>query len=246
MKESRLIMGMPVSVDLRGGSPADFDRAFGVFESADERFSPFKPESELSRINRGELSPLEYSEDLREVLQLSKETNEQSNGYFDIKTPDGSLDPSGLVKGWAIQRAADLLADGGFEHFLIDAGGDMQTAGRNATGEKWRIGIRDPHEEGRALAARVALSGEGIATSGTYLRGEHIYDPKTARAVETPYASVTVIGPNVFEADRFATAAFAMGENALAFIERLPGFEAYAVGKDGAVSMTSGFARYLL
>ena len=132
----------------------------------------------------------------------------------------------------------------GHKDFYVEAGGDIQTAGKNPDGKEWSIGIRNPFDRDQIIKV-VYPRGNGIATSGTAVRGAHIYDPHAKRSVETNVASLTVIGPNVYEADRFATAAFAMGESGISFIGSLDGFEGYQVTKSGVATMTAGFNEYV-
>ncbi|MDR3571669.1 MAG: FAD:protein FMN transferase [Candidatus Pacebacteria bacterium] len=245
MKETRHSMGMPATVEIVDVSvkQESLDTAFDFFTSVDERFSTYKPDSEISRINRGELTQADYSREMREIFALAEETKRQTNGYFDIATPNGSIDPSGIVKGWAIQKAADILRSSGYENFYVEIAGDIQTAGKNSDAQEWRIGIRNPlaHDE---IVKVVCPQGRGIATSGTAARGAHIYDPIAKKPVETTVASLTVIGPNVYEADRFATAAFAMGEQGISFIGSLEGFEGYQIDQSGTAVKTLGFTHY--
>jgi FAD:protein FMN transferase len=176
------------------------------------------------------------------VLRLSEETKQMTDGYFDVWF-QGRFDPSGLVKGWAISRAAGLLDGDGFVSFCIEAGGDIEVRGANDDGVPWQIGLRSPFDQ-RKLIRKLALSNRGIATSGTYIRGEHIYNPRTGgRANEI--ASMTVVGPNVYEADRLATAAFAMGTGGIAFLASLPEVDGYMVEPSGTATFTPGFARYI-
>ena len=84
-----------------------------------------------------------------------------------------------------------------------------------------------------------------MATSGFYQRGRHIYNPHAADDLLDEVVSLTVVGPNVFEADRFATAAFAMGSDGINFIESRPGLEGYMIDKAGMATMSSGFGQYL-
>ncbi len=240
-------MGMPVTVEIVGDSatPEALEKAFSYFRYVDGVFSTYKPESEISKINHGELREDEYSDDMRTVFRLAEETKRATGGYFDIVTPDGTRDPSGLVKGWAIRNAAELLARDGFTDFYVDAGGDIEARGRNERGEPWRVGIANPFNSMEIVKA-VAVSGKGVATSGTYVRGDHIYDPKTRRAVGGDIISLTVIGPDVYEADRFATAAFAMGKDGISFIAGLAGFEGYCIDRNKTATMTDGFNRYVI
>jgi thiamine biosynthesis lipoprotein len=244
MRASRSRMGMPIVVEIVGAESAEsIEEVFEYFTSVDERFSTYKEGSEIMRINRGELPREEWSADMREVFALAHKTKEESDGYFDIKRPDGTLDPSGIVKGWAILRAADLLRARGFKNFYIDAGGDIQSAGHNAQGLPWSVGIRNPfkHDE---IVKIIYPQGRGVATSGTAARGQHIYNPHQPEVSLTSIVSITVVGPDVCEADRFATAAFAMGEAGVQFIEQLPVFEAYAINASGVATLTSGFPAY--
>jgi len=236
---------MPVAVSIvdAKASQAEIDKIFDYFKYVDEKFSTYKDTSEISAINRGELAEKDWSNDMKTVFAFAEETKQKTNGYFEIKTPSGKYDPSGLVKGWAIFNAAKLLKDDGFENFYVDAGGDIQPRGRNAEGKKWSVGIRSPFNPNE-IVKTVYVENEGVATSGTYVRGEHIYDPKTGMPASA-ILSLTVVGPNIYEADRFATAAFAMGTEGIRFIESLPGLEAYMINKKGMATMTSGFEKYL-
>lgn len=245
MRQQRVIMGMPVQLEIVDAAATlhDYERIFDYLKSIDERFSTYKDDSEISRINRGEIAQDEYSELMKEVFMRAADTKARTGGYFDIAIPEGIIDPSGLVKGWAIARAAQMLSDAGFKDFYIEIAGDIQTRGMNAEGKEWSIGVRNPFARDEVVKI-VYPHGAGIATSGTYERGSHIYDPHVSAARPSTYASLTVIGPDIYEADRFATAAFAMGAAALPFIESLAGFEAYAIDHTGTAHMTSGFDSY--
>ncbi len=238
-------MGMPISIEIVDPSATDdvFAAAFEYFTSVDERFSTYKETSEITKINRGLINEADYSADMKLVFALSEETKRLTRGYFDIRGRDGTLDPSGLVKGWSIYHAAELLKKKECRNFFIDAGGDIEAFGKNERGELWSVGIRNPFNE-KEIVKVVYLKDQGIATSGTYIRGQHIYDPFDKDRLITEIVSLTVIGPNVYEADRFATAAFAMGKAGIAFIEQLPDFEGYLIDDNGIATMTSGFDRY--
>jgi FAD:protein FMN transferase len=246
MRQTRIIMGMPITVEIVGeNADAALHKAFDYFVSIDERFSTYKDTSEISAINRGEVSAKTMSVEMCEVFALAEATRAESGGYFAIARGDGVIDPSGIVKGWAVQNAAGLIHREGFENFYIEAGGDIQTQGTNAEGELWRVGIRSPFNDHDIIKA-VALQGQGIATSGTYVRGQHIYNPHHPQMPISDIVSLSVIGPNVLEADRFATAAFAMGEDGIYFIENLPGLEGYVVNASGIATQTTGFGAYVI
>lgn len=244
MRETRLIMGMPITVEVGGRTPEDaLEKTFAYFTHVDERFSTYKDSSEVSRINRGELGVNDASEEMREVLALAEKTKQETGGYFDIKQPSGLLDPSGIVKGWAIYNAARELGRLGYKDFYIDAGGDIQSSGKNAGGEEWSVGIRHPFKQDEIIKV-VYPRGRGVATSGSYERGAHIYNPHAPDEPLQDIVSVTVIGPNILEADRFATVAFAMGRQGIEFIEKTPELEGYAIDTNGIGTGTSGFGRY--
>ena len=245
ISQTRIIMGMPVTIAVVDALPmASVECAFAFFEAVDERFSTWKAHSEISRFNRGEFARAELSADMREVLAIADETQAQSGGYFDIRKPDGALDPSGIVKGWAIRKAARMLEGNGAENFYVDAGGDVQAQGHNPEGGDWRVGIRSPFQVSEIIKV-VNPRGAGVATSGSYIRGQHIWNPHAPKDRLDDVVSITVIGPDVLEADRFATAAFAMGPRGVYFIESLPGFEAYQVNAQGRARMTSHFQDYV-
>jgi len=239
-------MGMPVILDIVGNAISDavFEKVFSYFHSIDERFSVYKETSEITKINHGITKEEDYSDDMRKVFELCEETKKLSNGFFDIRSPGGFLDPSGLVKGWAIYNAAEILKNDGWKNFYINVGSDIEARGSNENGEKWKIGIRNPFN-GKEVVKILRATNRGIATSGNQTRGKHIYDPSDHNAPADEIASITIIGPNIYEADRFATPSFAMGKLGIEFIESLAEFEGYSIDKNGVATMTSGFEKYL-
>jgi thiamine biosynthesis lipoprotein len=245
MKQTRLMMGMPITLEVVDpkASAAHLDRVFDYFQYVDRKFSTYKDDSEISAINRREITVAQSSSDMRAVFWLAEQTRHETDGYFDIERA-GRYDPSGLVKGWAIYHAAEILWGDGFENFYVEAGGDIQAAGKNCRGEDWRVGIRNPFNPAEIVKV-LRISNGGVATSGTYVRGQHIYDPQDPGALETEIVSLTVIGPDIFDADRFATAAFAMGAQGIQFIEGLEEFEGYMIDRCGQATLTSGLGSYV-
>ena len=245
MKQLQLLMGMPIIVEIvdPNVTEAAIENVFAYFRYVDDTFSIYKESSEISKINRGELSEEAFSDDMKTILALSEQTKQETRGYFDIRH-NGIFDPSGIVKGWAIFQAAQMLQDSGWCNFYIDAGGDIQVAGTKG-GHPWRIGIRNPFNRSENVKV-LTITDKGIATSGTAIRGQHIYDPHRPDTSIVDIVSLTVIGPNVYEADRFATAAFAMGKRGISFIEQLPEFEGYMIDASARATFTSGFERYVL
>ena len=246
MIKTRLIMGMPITVEIidKTATEKKFDQIFDYFEKVDERFSVFKETSEISKINRGEIKEKDYSREMAEIFNLSEKTKKETDGYFDIINNSGKCNPSGIVKGWAIYNAANLLADMGFKNFYVNAGGDIQFFGKNSEGKLWKTGIKNPFNQKEIVKVVYLKDGEGIATSGNYIRGDHIYNPKKRKKIIDEIVSFTVIGPNVLEADRFATAVFAMEKDGIIFLEKLHNLAGYMIDKNGIAYMTSNFEKY--
>jgi len=244
MKRTELIMGMPICVEIVDQVDISYlQDTFDLFKQVDERYSPYKETSLVSKINNHQLAVKEYDRELEEILALCEQTKKDTNGYFDI-VYDNRLDPSGLVKGWSIKLAADKLKSKGVKNFYIEAGGDVQVHGVNNSHDSWVVGIRNPFKVSEIVKA-VKLDDKAIATSGNYLRGDHIYNPLTQKPASNHIVSLSVIGPNILDADRYATAAFAMADEGIYFIDELEGFEAYQINQDAVAIMTKGFDKYV-
>ena len=237
------VMGMPISLAMRGRHAADrygeaaWARALAVLHQADRMFSTYRQDSFISRIGRGELTVAECPQAVGEVLALGELARAESGGAFDVRRsgPDGHrvLDPSGVVKGWAVQRAADefdALAD---TDVCLSAGGDMVCRVADPDRDAWRIGIEEPHDVGRIVAV-VPVSNGSVATSALTRRGPHIVDARTGR-VPSGVASVTVVADDLIWADIDATAAFARGDDALRWLRGRAGRQGLVVWPDGSV-----------
>jgi thiamine biosynthesis lipoprotein len=236
------VMGTVVSIDVRDPGPgsrtrdaveAAVEAAAAWLHEVDARFSPFRADSEIRRLDRGALTLDECHPDVRHVLRACEDLRRATGGAFDARghRPDGGLDPSGFVKGWAVDEAADLLTAAGARSFAINAGGDIVARGEPAPGRAWRVGIRDP-ADGRRIAAVLAVRNAAVATSGLYERGAHIRDARS-RAVPGAYASITVLGPTLGRADAWATAAFALGHAGPAAVAALPDLGVLAIDHGG-------------
>jgi len=237
------VMGTVVSFDVPAvaGEPLGdgaLGRAVRWLHWVDATFSPYRDDSDVSRFGRGTLPLADCAPELAEVLRACAAISARSGGYFSV-TPAGTFDPSGYVKGWAIERGAAMLTAGGSAEHSVNGGGDVQCAGDRL----WRVGIADPLRPGR-LVLVVAGRDFAVATSGVAERGAHIVDPHTGQP-PAGLASITVVGARLAETDAYATAAFAMGPAARAWVESLDGYEAFAVTAAGATWQTSGFGAYL-
>jgi thiamine biosynthesis lipoprotein len=228
------LMGTVISVDVRDAldpdvEPAAVEGFFEALRDIDRRFSPWRADSEISRISDGLLAEADASPDVRWVLAVCDDLARATGGAFDARghRADGRLDPSALVKGWAIEEAARHLDSAGLRRYCVNAGGDVLARGMPARDRRWRVGIRHPANP-TGVAAVVEVSDLAVATSGLYERGDHITDPRTGAAPDS-LRSVSVIGPSLAMADAYATAAFVLGPRGLAWVETHPGYGALAV-----------------
>lgn len=243
------VMGMAVSIDIRDPTapPEAVQAVVDWLHHVDETFSTYKDESLISRLGRGDLSLSEAGEEIRGVLRLCENLRTETGGAFDVfevPAPNGTrLDPSGLVKGWSIEAAAEILESYECTNFCLNAGGDIALRGRPTPETRWRVGIRHP-EDSQALA--LVIEGDdrlAVATSATYERGAHIIDPSTGRPTKN-LASATIVGPDLTLADAYATAVFVMGMDGLDWIETRPGYDAYLITHVGQTHWSSGFAQH--
>lgn len=261
-RRAERVMGTVISLTAPdgGADSAAADRCFAWLHEVDRRFSPFRPASEVSQLMRSSTVavqerpvdaggratsvPAEVSPELAEVLELCEIVEVLSDGVFDIRRhrADNAPDPTGVVKGWAVDRAAAILEEAGVERFCIGAGGDVLARGGRAPGVPWRIGIAHPTVRG-ASALTLEADDLAVATSGSTERGEHIVDGRTGE-VPRGLLTLSVAGPSLGRADAYATAAFAMGRDGLRWVESLPGYAACATTPDDRLIVARGLQRY--
>ena len=243
------VMGTAVSFDLRDAitDRRGVEAAVDWLHHVDHTFSPYIPDSPISRLGRGELGPDDVDDEIGDVLERCERLRVDTDGAFDawaVPAPNGgTLDPSGLVKGWAIERAATILEEHGHTHFTINAGGDIAVRGSARPDTPWHVGIRHPDHRD-LLAMVLEVTGPiAIATSATYERGAHIIDPRTGHAT-TELASVTVVGQDLTDVDAYATAVFVMGLPGLSWLSQHAGFEAMAITHDDRIHATPNLDRW--
>jgi FAD:protein FMN transferase len=234
-------MGMPISLALRGRHAADeqgtaaWEQALAGLREVDRVFSTYRPESYISRLGRGEILVDDCPPEVADVLRLGELARVQSDGAFDVwRTAPGGrrfLDPSGVVKGWAVERAARAFDSLEATDYCLSAGGDMVCRVADPDAPAWQIGIEDPRTWNRIVAV-VPMRNGAVATSGLNHRGAHILDARTG-AVPSGVASVTVVGKSLTWADIDATAAFAHGRNALRWLSTRPARQGVVVWDDG-------------
>ena len=238
-------MGTVVTIDLYGDPESPTEQivphvaaAVASLHDADATFSTWDAESPMSQVRRGELDLDRAGSDLNEILAACAAARELTLGWFDPWALPGGVDPTGYVKGWAAQRALAHLLSAPVVGALVNAAGDIACFGGPTRNECFQVGVVDPHDP-QSLLAVVGLAG-AIATSGSYERGHHLINPHTGE-FRTHYASASVTGPELGFADALATALVVGGDEVLSIIDRLPEYEAFAVGHDGSRSWTTSF-----
>ena len=243
------VMGTVVTVDIRGGGGTDDAggaRVRAGSDEVDDRFSAWKPDSETSRFARGELDEPQLSPDLREVLVACEQVRGAQPRCLRYPPPPARWParPTGLVKGWSVDRAVSMLEEADVTDFSVNAGGDAVVRGRPEPGRPWRVGIQHP-------AMRDAWRGWSAAPTS---RSPRPAPTSVASTSSTPgraqpptgLVSMTVIGPELGLADAYATAAFVMGASAgLGWLDGIPDYSGCAITDDGQMVWTPGFDRYL-
>src|SRR5579884_2379549 len=215
MKLTRLIMGMPITiwvVDENSKTASTIDKAFALFTKFDRIFSTYRPGSQISLINSGKLTIKDADAEVQSVIRTCRGLKKRMLGYFDINYNAKMIDPSGYVKGWAIKRACELLDKYGYDNYCVDAGGDVMFQGKgDENGTGWLTGIASPSDD-QKIVKILWLKNRAIATSGDYIRGQHIFNPHAGKPADQ-LASVSAIGPDICMADVLATTIFAMGQD---------------------------------
>ena len=237
------VMGMPISLALRGrhtddaAAQAAWGQTMAVLRAVDRVFSTYRADSAVCRFGRGEIELADCPDEVAEVIALGLVAERDSGGAFAIwrPGPDGALfDPSGVVKGWAVERAAAALRELPDTDFCLSAGGDLACRTLDPDGRGWRIGIEDPHDPRRVVAV-VPVGTGAVATSGAAHRGQHVVDGRTGLP-PAGVASVTVVAASLTDADIDATAAYAMGTGAAHWLTGRPGRTGLVVWADGSTT----------
>jgi len=238
-------MGTIVTIDVYvdAGAPVErlvprLGRARSALHSADEVFSTWKPDSPMSRLRRGEVTVDQLPPEVAGVLDQCRAARALTDGWFDPWALPGGVDPTGYVKGWAAERALDAFRAPDVAAAVVNAAGDIASFGGRASDVPFRFAIVDPFD--RTRHACVVEHTGAVATSGTYERGPHLFDPRSRRATSA-VASATVTGPELGLADALATALAVGGSQVLERIDDLEGFEAMMIGHDGVRRWTSAF-----
>jgi thiamine biosynthesis lipoprotein len=241
------VMGLPVSIDIRDGSalaaPEEIDRlldaCFEALRQCDDIFSLWRPDTPMARLSDGRAGLSAMPVEVLQVLRLCARYDRETGGRFRARRPEGPVDPTGLVKGWAVARVGRLLLGAGLRHWCINAAGDVLVHGQARPGEGWSVGISDPISTGRLLDT-VTLTAGAVATSGTSERGQHIWDP-LQRNADRGVLAATVVARDVVEADVLATAAVTEGRDAARWLSGRSRVEGLIVRTSGEVECTPGW-----
>jgi FAD:protein FMN transferase len=218
-----------------------------LFAGLDETFSLYRPGSEASRLARGETSLRAASAEMRSRYADAIDWRLLTDGAFSPERPDGVVDLSGLIKGYAIQQAGDALQAMGIGDWCLNAGGDVLVNGSPGpgTGAPWQAGIVDPQARDTLIAGYL-LGGPGtksaLATSGSAERGDHIWGARSwTEAAGAEFRQVSVAAADIVTADVLATAIVAGGTAMLNRATDGWDIEVLAVRGSGELLATPGF-----
>ena len=259
LRDAKPLMGTVFSIAAPDSAAHLFETAWHdaceLLRRIEAIYSPFIPDSPVSRIRDGRLTAADLDEqpdlsaseveDFREVLALCAQLRRETDGAFDawaVGAPP-AFDPSGAVKGWAAERASALLAERGVRAHVLNAGGDVRL--RTDGVATWNVGVEDPHRPDRVIA-RLTVADGAVATSGTRQRGSHVWDPLRRRPAEG-LTQVTIVGPDLALADGYATAALALGDRARPFLAALSArgpYQGCVIDDAQGVWWTKGFERH--
>lgn len=212
----------PQAMDRRGAGEALAD-AVAELRALDTTFGPLRERSLVSRFRRGEIAADLYAP-LADLVERCVLMRAATDGWFDAWAVPGGFDPSGLVKGWSVERAAARLRAAGIANYAIHAGADVTVRGHSPANRPWKIAVRDPYD-GRRVIETLELTSGAVATTGAAGRRDHIVDPHTGRQSEG-FALTTVVGPELSAANGYAIALYAAGPTALSWFPTADGYRA--------------------
>lgn len=238
-------MGTTASLRFAGRTPepALLGAIEAVCEHYDARFSLYRIDSELSRVNRGSLALHQASAVLRSSYADGLDWRARTNGAFTPHRPDGAIDLNGIVKAQAMSEAGALLDAAGEADWLLNVGGDIIGRGRIADAP-WSIGISDPGDRhGMLCVVQLEHDRRALATSGTAERGEHVWRHDRQHGASVFYRQVSVLAADIVTADVLATAILAGGQDQRDdAIARYP-VEVLTVDDAGQITATRGLQR---
>ncbi|OGC41708.1 hypothetical protein A2526_00710 [candidate division WOR-1 bacterium RIFOXYD2_FULL_36_8] len=244
-------MGTFVTIKLKStDAKTDIQTAYNKIKELEKKLNRFDPQSEVSKINNANpYVKIKISKDTYNCIALAKQVSKVTNGAFDITLSGNyqniNLNPNdysieklkkdiyinldGIAKGFAVEKARDLLFKRGIKDGIIDA-----TSSIAIFEIPKRIGIKDPFKKDHIFEDFILGHGKALSTSGIYEQGNHIINPKTGKTPKT-WVSVTVIGQDAGFLDGLSTGLFVMEEReALSLLKELY-LSAILIKKDGKV-----------
>ena len=239
----RKVFGTAASLAVVGPLPsAAVEATFARLNEIEDRFSTYRPNSEICQIRDGALDRAAAHPETQQILDVCDALYEESGGIFDAwhAGRDGGLEPAGYVKGWAIGVAGAILREHGVDNFSLGIGGDITAAGGGPAGIGWSVGVVDPRRN-TTLVARVALRNAAIATSGLTERPGHLRNTATGESTISPWLSFTVVGPDIARVDALATICFLEGRAGMQRVDQEPGYGALAMDSEGVLTATEDF-----
>ena len=232
------VWGTVVTFDVRdetldGGAQAAIAEAAAYLHQVDAWFSTYRMDTPITALRSGIATMDQMPAVVRDVLERCAVVRDLTHGVFDPWAVSGGVDPSGYVKGWAADIAADMIVARGYQNVAVNAAGDVTLRGYQSPDQPWIVGIRHP-DDPMAVARTVEALDCAVATSGEYERGKHILDPITG-TTNVKLTSATVVGPDGGLADALATALVITGVDGVEWFAELPDWSAYLI-KDGNAS----------
>ena len=233
------VWGTIVDVDISSSTVSEdglnqgMQQVIDFCKQVDSDFSTYIDTSWVTRLRTNKVEITSCPPSVQEVWQLCSQAKHLTDGAFDPWAVEGGFDPSGLVKGWAADKCADLLVSLGIEHVQVNAAGDLSLRGGFYDGvvKPWSIGVVNPDNRSEVVKVYEITDG-AIATSGVYERGAHINDPYTGM-IAIGVQSATVVGPLGWLCDSLATALMVAGEDGAKFFTQpeLVGYEVFVIGR---------------
>ncbi|MDG4823493.1 FAD:protein FMN transferase [Asanoa sp. WMMD1127] len=217
-----LTLVSPAAMSRRDLAAAIAD-AVGELRAIDVAYSPIRESSLVARLRRGEVSADAYAP-LADLVARCDAMRAATDGWFDAWSAPGGFDPSALVKGWAMERAAARVRAAGITDYAVASGGDLTVRGNAPHGGPWRVAVHHPYEA-RRKPVHLELTAGAIGTSGVTGRRGHVINPHSAAPVDEVRAA-TVMGPDLAVADAYATALYAAGEAGMTWFPTPTGYTA--------------------
>ncbi|WP_394252685.1 FAD:protein FMN transferase [Arthrobacter pityocampae] len=235
---------MGTTASLRGPAvPPELMRGLiALFVAADHRFSTYRPDSELSRINRGGIGLTRASRPMKEMYERALEWRMRTGGRFTPHTPDGLLDLNGVVKAHTMAAGESLLLAASHRNWCLSVGGDLVADGMQPDGRPWTIGVVDPSDpDGYLTSIRAAPGARAVATSGTRERGHHLWDGARADSRTSGFLQATVVASDIITADVLATTLAAGGPPVIVDLLSEHAVQFVAVSPNGRLYASAGF-----